>query len=202
MVVFLLLGVIWAAVLVPPWLQSRREARPIASIMSFRSQLWSLERATPHYGADSYSTYSEDAYDLYTDEAEDEFAQEGAVHAFELAAEGAAWRPAAPVMLPTGASALPLTAAVAGRRAQAYRRRRQVLSVLVMATGVGAAPAVVLAGAWVVAEAVAATLLVAYLGLLIRRGHRESERTQKVRYLTPIRAPRPSVVVFGSGAAR
>lgn len=200
MVVFLLLGVIWAAVLVPPWLQSRREARPIASIMSFRSQLWSLERATPRYGADHYSTYGEDVYDA--DEAEDELAQEDAVHAFELAAaEGPVWGPPAPVLLPTGASSLPI-GAVAGRRAQAYRRRRQVLSVLVLATGVGAAPAVVLGGAWVVVEAVAATLLVAYLGLLIRRGHREAERTQKVRYLTPVRAPRPSVVVFGSGAAR
>ena len=46
------------------------------------------------------------------------------------------------------------------------------------------------------------TLLVAYLGLLVRRGRREVERVQKVRYLTPIRAPRPSVVVIGSGAAR
>ena len=38
----LLLGAIWAAVLVPPWLESRREARSMASIMSLpRSQLWS-----------------------------------------------------------------------------------------------------------------------------------------------------------------
>lgn len=63
MVVFLLLGVIWAAVLVPPWLQSRREARPIASIMSFRSQLWSLQRATPQYGADVYTAYGDDVYE-------------------------------------------------------------------------------------------------------------------------------------------
>ena len=48
----------------------------------------------------------------------------------------------------------------------------------------------------------AGTLLVAYLGLLVRRGRREAERAQKVRYLTPIRAPRPSVVVIGSGAVR
>jgi hypothetical protein len=53
-----------------------------------------------------------------------------------------------------------------------------------------------------VAEAVAATLLFAYLALLVRRGLREAERAQKVRYLTPIRAPRPSVVIIGSGAAR
>ncbi len=55
---------------------------------------------------------------------------------------------------------------------------------------------------WIVAEAVAATLLVAYLALLVRRGRREAERAAKVRYLTPIRAPRPSVVIIGSGAAR
>ena len=59
-----------------------------------------------------------------------------------------------------------------------------------------------LGGPWIVAAAVAGTLLVAYLGLLVRRGRREAERAQKVRYLTPIRAPRPSVVVIGSGAAR
>ena len=59
-----------------------------------------------------------------------------------------------------------------------------------------------LGGAWIVAAGVAGTLLVAYLALLVRRGRREAERAQKVRYLTPIRAPRPSVVIIGSGAAR
>jgi hypothetical protein len=66
----------------------------------------------------------------------------------------------------------------------------------------GSAGAVVLGGAWIVAAAGSGTLLVAYLGLLVRRGRREVERAQKVRYLTPIRAPRPSVVIIGSGAAR
>ena len=64
------------------------------------------------------------------------------------------------------------------------------------------APAVVLGGPWLVVASVAATLLVAYLGLLISRGRREAERVQKVRDLTPIRAPRPAVVIIGSGAAR
>lgn len=45
--VLLILAVIWAAVLVPPWLQSRRESRPGDSIASFRNQLSVLERATP-----------------------------------------------------------------------------------------------------------------------------------------------------------
>jgi len=204
-VVFLLLGVIWAAVLVPPWLQSRREARPIASIMSFRSQLWSLERATPQYGADAYGTYGDDVYadDVVDDDLEPEPADgDGDVHVFDpargtAAAAGSGVRTG----LAAGIVAAP-NAAVVHRRALAYRRRRQVLSTLVAATALCLPPAVVLGSAWVVAEAVASTLLVAYLGLLIRRGRHEAERVQKVRYLTPIRAPRPSVVVIGSGAAR
>ena len=91
---------------------------------------------------------------------------------------------------------------MAGQRAHAFRRRRQVLSSLVLLTGAGVAPALLLGGPWAAAVAVPGTLLVAYLGLLVRRGRREVERSQKVRYLTPIRAPRPSVVVIGSGAAR
>lgn len=219
-VVFLLLGVIWAAVLVPPWLQSRREARPIASIMSFRSQLWSLERATPHYGADSYVTYADADYDqagALDDpyDGHDRLGRDGehdgdvaSVHAFDRRRPAAGVAPGvvgAVVRAPSdglpAAASVP-TAAIVHRRALAYRRRRQILATLVLATGAVAAPAVVLGGPWVVAVAVVATLLVAYLGLLIRRARREAERAQKVRYLTPIRAPRPSVVVLGSGAAR
>jgi hypothetical protein len=50
-IVLLLLGVIWALVLVPPWLQNRREARPTESIRSFHRQLWLLERTSPGRGA-------------------------------------------------------------------------------------------------------------------------------------------------------
>ena len=210
MVVFLLLGVIWAAVLVPPWLQSRREARPIASIMSFRSQLWSLERATPRYGADSYVAYGDDVYDdtYGTDtygidgmvDDTGEVGEVAAVHTFDpgrrLDAGGMA-----SAGVGTAVAGVPI-AAMARRRAMAYRRRRQVLSVLVLATVGAVAPAVLLGGPWLVVEAVVATLLVAYLGLLIRRGRQHAERSQKVRYLTPIRAPRPSVVVIGGGSAR
>ena len=207
MVVFLLLGVIWAAVLVPPWLQARREARPIASIMSFRSQLWSLQRATPTYG-DTYEVYDTD--DVYRDEEHEEVAAAaagGAVHPFGTA-RGPSPRVAPGVVgtvvrspadgAPRGLSG----AASAGRRAHAFRRRRQVLASLVLLTLGGVAPALLLGGPWLAAVAVPGTLLVAYLGLLVRRGRREVERVQKVRYLTPIRAPRPSVVVIGSGAVR
>jgi hypothetical protein len=224
-VVFLLLGVIWAAVLVPPWLQSRREARPIASIMSFRSQLWSLQRATPHYatphyGAQPYGSLarydgSYEQYGAYDDGFEEvaEVADVAEVRPFARqrrdgrlpATAASGFAGAAMGALPDGPTARATSApsvAVTHGRAVTYRRRRQVLSLLLLAVLAGVAPAVMLAGPWVVADAVASTLLVAYLGLLVRRGRREAERAQKVRYLTPIRAPRPAVVIIGAGAAR
>lgn len=45
--VLLLLAVVWAAVLVPPFLQARREGRSGSSVLSFRAQLSTLERAIP-----------------------------------------------------------------------------------------------------------------------------------------------------------
>lgn len=211
MVVFLLLGVVWAAVLIPPWLQGRREARPIASMLSFRSQLWSLQRATPNYGLDAYRAYDDD-YD-------EELVSEGAqVHAFDLQRRsgndaapalaaavapgviGAVVRPPSAGRLGRPGSAL--AAAAAQRRALTYRRRRRILAELVVLSLAGIAPALLLGTPWVVAESVAVTLLLVYVGLLVRRGRREAERARKVRYLTPIRAPRPAVVIIGSGAAR
>ena len=47
LLVLVILGLIWAAVLIPPYLQNRREHRPGDSIASFRHQLSVLERATP-----------------------------------------------------------------------------------------------------------------------------------------------------------
>jgi hypothetical protein len=229
--VFLLLGVVWAAVLVPPLLQARREARPIASIRSFRSQLWSLQRATPTYG-DAHAGY-DDAYvdgydDVYGDGA---YGNTPDVHVLPGAGDQrgagassgavAAAHPFAPESRQGRAGVSPGVAgtvvrsaddgvpggfagasAIAAQRAYAYRRRRQVLATLVVVTAGTVTGAVIAGAAWVVAAAVTGTLLVTYVGLLVRRGRREAERLQKVRYLTPIRAPRPSVVVIGSGAAR
>ena len=238
MVVFLLLGVIWAAVLVPPWLQSRRDARPMATMRSFRSQLWSLERATPTYGDgygaddDVFDTYGAHAtrqgthggstYGAYGSYDVDDIYEDGdmttgtGVHALRPARRTAATGVYGTAALAPGVVGAVVrsasdgsspgvnvrAAAVAHRRALAFRRRRQVLTLLVALVGAGAAPALLLAGPGIMVEAVAASLLVGYLSLLIRRGRREAERAHKVRYLTPIRAPRPAVVVIGSGAAR
>src|SRR5215210_3245711 len=45
--VLVILGLIWGFVLIPPYLQTRRESRPSDSIASFRQQLSVLERTTP-----------------------------------------------------------------------------------------------------------------------------------------------------------
>lgn len=47
MLFLVILAGVWAAVLVPPFLRSRREGRPGSSVTSFRAQLSTLERATP-----------------------------------------------------------------------------------------------------------------------------------------------------------
>ncbi len=212
MVVFLLLGVMWAVVLVPPWLQSRRDARPIASMMTFRSQLWSLRRATPDYGLDSYRWYGDDDQD--DDDVDSEDAEVHALDPHVGAAVAAAAAGTADVGLGPAVASGPLTSVPLGRRvglplspatarrAQSYRRRRRTLATLVLLNLAGLAPMVLYGGVYMYVAAGAAALLALYLGLLIRRGRREAERSRKVRYLTPIQAPRPAVVVIGSGAAR
>lgn len=47
MLFLMILAVVWAAVLVPPFVRSRRDGHPGSSVMSFRAQLSTLERATP-----------------------------------------------------------------------------------------------------------------------------------------------------------
>lgn len=58
MLVPILLTVVWAAVLVPPFVRNRRNARPDHSVVSFRAQLSTLERATPGTSLRSVSTSS------------------------------------------------------------------------------------------------------------------------------------------------
>jgi nitrate reductase NapE component len=60
--VLVILAVIWAAVLLPPYLQNRRETRPGDSIAMFRSQLSVLERTTPG-GRNSLSRLDVGRYD-------------------------------------------------------------------------------------------------------------------------------------------
>jgi hypothetical protein len=202
---FLLLGVIWAAVLLPPWLQSRRQARPTASMVTFRRQLWSLARTSPGYGpvyTDSFGAYEEDdAGDLVGDLTDDVDGggdnRAGGPGRHSDGDELARRRP--PVALASSQEPAPRrTLRVAG----SYRRRRHILAGLAVFAAGSVAPAVLLGGAWWIGPAAVGGLLLTYLALLVRRQRRLTEQLRKVRYLAPIRAPRPAVVVLGTGTAR
>ena len=211
---FLLLGVIWAAVLLPPWLQSRRDARPTASMVTFRRQLWSLARTSPGYGplyTDAFGGYGDDDPDDLVDDQIDEQVHDigglddgdgrtepalGPVRHAE--ADELARRRS---LVPARSSQEPVpgrTARVAG----SYRRRRHILAGLALLAAGSVAPAVLLGSAWWIAPEAVGGLLLTYLALLVRRQRRITERLRKVRYLAPIRAPRPAVVVLGTGTAR
>lgn len=225
MIVFLLLGVIWAVVLVPPWLQSRRESRPTASINTFHRQLWMLERTSPSrtprrarvgavaaYGPparglpvaydDGYDdgdehAYGDDAYDAgyVTDDGDSR--SDTYVDGFDPAFHdraGDEWV--------NGHDVVDRSPAGSAARAVGYRRRRQVLSVVFAAALVTLVPALAVGGTvpWA-AQAAADALLAGYVALLVRRRRVVIERDEKVRYLAPIRAPRPAVVVLHGGAA-
>jgi hypothetical protein len=202
MVAFFLLGVIWAAVLLPPWLQSRREARPTASMVAFRRQLGSLARTSPAYakargvhvcGFDDRAAAAE-AYEPQWYEDDDEDVEPAPERRF-------AHDPLAHRRGPVGGRD-PSGRESVRRAAGAYHRRRRITSGLALLTSGAVAPAVVVGGAWWTVLAVAGGLLVTYVGLLARRHRRLVERAQKVRHLPPIRAPRPPVVVLGASAAR
>jgi hypothetical protein len=208
---FLLLGVIWAAVLLPPWLQSRREARPNASMVTFRRQLWSLARTSPGYRpmyTDAFGGFDDDADDYADDMADECYDGDDDGGAAALAGGGGRLRygdelARRRVRGSTGsgsghAPASPRAAAAEG----SYRRRRHILSGLTVLAIASVAPAVLLGGAGWIGLAVAGGLLLTYLALLVRRQRRLAERLRKVRYLAPIRAPRPAVVVLGTGTGR
>ena len=306
-IVLVLLAVIWAAVLIPPWLQGRREARPTATIRSFHRQLFLLGQAAPdtgptatvgpanfgrsaapygavrfvgedrghvllhderrdgaaprrRFGAGEHLGYDagddeDDGFDeAYADEFEaaewDGHGGDGrlatvpaygpaAVHGsaagygadeahdvedlgydpreYEVlkaaglaatyglpAASAQRWAQRAPRHpAANGAGRVGARPRAARGRTEAYRRRRRVLAVLVATVAITLVWALVLqvAAAWAI-HGVADVLLVSYLGLLVRRGRRAAEQADKVRYLAPIEAPRPAVVVLHGGAAR
>lgn len=282
-IVLVLLGVIWAAVLVPPWLKGRREAQPAASIRVFRRQLWRLGQGPvagarrERYGAvrfvsddgavaygpggtlaraehaDRVSQHFEGverldldvlagasvAVDVYGDEYASEafddvldaevevglgygssvrrsaraHAVDGGVVTLEPDWSSAGAREAAgsaarrwaernpqvvgPETVRSTAAARNRARARARSRSRAYRRRRQVMGLLLVSVAVTLAWALVLGypGLWV-AHGVADALLVGYVTLLVRLRRRSTERADKVRYLAPIEAPRPAVVVL------
>lgn len=85
----------------------------------------------------------------------------------------------------------------------ALRRRRQVFFFLLSAMVASLGVLVVLRSMPAVyVHAATLVLFTSYVTLLVRHHQRGAEQVSKVRYLSPIRAPRPAVVVLRSGTAR
>lgn len=156
--VLLILAVIWAAVLVPPWLQNRKESRPGDSIASFRQQLHVLERAAPGYRPAS-----------------------GTVTRL------ADHRPPAAVTtgpVTTGPVAAPRSRRPeALRRAEVRKRRRDVFLTLLGAVGLTFLMALAMGGpVWTLHLGVL-ILFAGYVGMLVKLQQQGAEREVKVRYL-------------------
>jgi hypothetical protein len=163
--VLAILGLIWGFVLIPPYLQNRRESRPGDSIASFRQQLHTLERTTPGARSD-LARLDVGRADIPRSHTRSNVAQ--------LAGRPGARRPA------------PSQAAM--RRAEARRRRRDVFVTLLGAVAVTFVLALALGGTvWMLHLAVDLVFL-AYVGMLISMQQQSIEKDVKVRYMP--QAPR------------
>jgi hypothetical protein len=158
LLVLVILGLIWAAVLVPPYLQNRREHRPGDSIASFRHQLSVLERATPE--------------GRMRHDARAEWAPQNVAYAPVA--------PARPVMVRQ--PSLQSRAVVGGAR----KRRRDVFLTLLAAVPVTFLLAVAMGGmVWMLQLAVDVAFL-GYVGLLVKLQQESAEKDLKVRFLEPV----------------
>lgn len=166
MLVLVILGLIWGFVLIPPYLQTRRESRPSDSIASFRQQLSVLERTTPGGRSDlsrlDVGRYEPPRRDPRTNVS----------HLATRAGD-------------------PHRSAAAARRAEARRRRRDVFLTLLGAVGVTFVLAVALGGSMWMVNLLVDVAFVAYVAMLVSMQQQSAERDRKVRHLPPSAVRRP-----------
>jgi hypothetical protein len=180
--VLVILGLIWGFVLIPPYLQTRRESRPGDSIASFRQQLNVLERTTPGDRSSNPARLDVGRYDVPRHDTRSNVAQ--------LAGRPAAGRRPAP-------------SPAAMRRSEIRRRRRDVFVTLLGAVAVTLLLAVALGGAIWLLQIAVDVVFVAYVALLVSLQQQTIEKDQKVRYMPPAparRQPQPQLAVRRYGS--
>ena len=171
MLVIVILGLIWGFVLIPPYLQTRRESRPGDSIASFRQQLSVLERTTPGHRSSNLARLDVGRYEAPRYDPRSNVAQ--------LAGR----RPPARRPAPSQA---------AMRRAEIRRRRRDVFVTLLGAVGVSFLLAVALGGSVWMLHLVVDVAFVAYVAMLVSIQQQSTEKELKVRHMPPTAARRPA----------
>lgn len=153
--VLVILAAIWAAVLLPPYLQNRRETRPGDSIATFRTQLSVLERTTPGGRARSAGPDRR------------EVPRYSSTPGYS----------APPVRR--------APAPVAMSKSEVRRRRRDVFLTLLGAVGVTFVLAIAMGGSvWMLHLAVDVAFA-GYVGLLVKLQQDTVEKDEKVRYIQP-----------------
>jgi hypothetical protein len=207
----LILPVIWAVVLIPPWIRRRREGRPAESILSFHRKLWELERTSIYSDAAPADLYDPRRFHDLRHDADHRYSDLDAAHVHDeasVSADGTVGLVAGSAGAATVAAAaaavdpalVPSPAQRLASRQALYRRRRiffgLLTSLILTLVGAGVVGGTV---AWSV-HVVVSVLFVTYIALLVRHHQRVVEQVAKVRYLQPIRAPRPAVVVVRSGS--
>jgi hypothetical protein len=166
--VLVILGLIWGFVLIPPYLQGRREHRPGDSIASFRQQLNVLQRTTPGARSTDLSRLDVGRAEVPADRTRSNVAQ--------LA--GRQVRPSARRATPPPR-----------HRAEVRRRRRDVFVTLLGAVGVSFALALVLGGSVWMLQIAIDVAFVAYVAMLVSIQQQRAEKDLKVR---PLPKPGPS----------
>jgi hypothetical protein len=215
----LILPVIWAVVLIPPWIRRRREGRPAESILSFHRKLWELERTSIYSDAAPADAYDPRRFHDLRHDADHSYSALDGAHMYgeaPLSADGVvAGSGLASAGLGSGSGSGSASAEAAGAAdpalvpspaqrlasRQALYRRRRIFFGLLASLVLTLVAAGVVGGtvAWSI-HVVVSVLFVTYIALLVRHHQRVVEQVAKVRYLQPIRAPRPAVVVVRSGS--
>ena len=169
--VLLVLAGIWAAVLIPPAVRARAEGRPGDSIHNFKRQLTVLRRTGPHTGR---AAGGDHWYRSHVSPA-----TVAPVHGPLRSSRTA---PAVAHRAPVRATRTP--APVSAARSRTIRRRRDVLTALLVAAVATLALGLLFSmGIMMITHVVADILLVAYVALLVHQRNVAAERDMKVRFL-------------------
>jgi hypothetical protein len=163
--VLVILAVIWAAVLLPPFLQNRSESRPADSISTFRNQLNVLERRSTGTGPVSTGT----------PRSVRPMGTSGAMASPYSGAGVVSYRP--------GVDRARLA------RMAAKKRRRDILVTLLAAAGLTFLLGLVLPSVLML-HVLIDVVLAGYVALLVQRRKLAEERSMKVRYMSDAQARR------------
>ena len=173
--VLLVLAGIWAAVLIPPAIRARAEGRPGDSIHNFKRQLSVLRRTGPHRASLNGGGRAVGGEHWYRHVSPASVAPVHGPLRSSTAPVGATRAPVRGMRPPT---------AVSAARSRTIRRRRDVLTALLVACLATLALGLLFSmGIMMVAHLVSDVLLVAYVTLLVHQRNVAAERDMKVRFL-------------------